>query len=183
MPARGRVVEQPLQLDAAKTPEALHDAGADLSKYTPLRYERSLPPPAWREAGEQRRRLEAAGAWDATLGAFAEVIGLELLDGYVRSSRETLAHVECKWSIHQRDFVSDEGAAVWRDADVVFAASTVFDEAQMARIAARAAALNRGARVVTLDVALPSPHFAVEWLVKCPDCSWGAARAFVQRRV
>ena len=40
-----------------------------------------------------------------------------------------------------------------------------------------------GARVVTLDVALPSPHFAVEWLIKCPDCSWGAARAFVQRRV
>ncbi len=99
------------------------------------------------------------------------------------SSRETLAHVECKWSIHQRDFVSDEGAAVWRDADVVFAASTVFDEAQMARLAARAAALNRGAWVVTLDVALPSPHFAVEWLVKCPDCSWGAARAFVQRRL
>ena len=27
---------------------------------------------AWREAGEQRRRLEAAGAWDATLAAFAE---------------------------------------------------------------------------------------------------------------
>ena len=101
----------------------------------------------------------------------------------MRSSRETLAHVECKWSIHQRDFVSEEGAAVWRDADVVFAASTVFDEAQMARIAARAAALKRGARVVTLDVALPSPHFAVEWLIKCPDCSWGAARAFVQRRV
>ena len=119
----------------------------------------------------------------ATLGLFEELIGLELLDGYVRSSRETLAHVECKWSIHQRDFVSDEGAAVWRDADVVFAASTVFDEAQMARIAARAAALKRGARVVTLDVALPSPHFAVEWVVACPDCSWGAARAFVQRRV
>ena len=37
-------------------------------------------------------------------------------------------------------------------------ASTVFDEAQMARIAARAAALKRGARVVTLDVALPSPR-------------------------
>ena len=119
----------------------------------------------------------------ATLGLFKEVIGLELLDGYVRSSRETLAHVESKWSIHQQDFVSEEGAAVWRDADVVFAASTVFDEAQMARIAARAAALNRGAWVVTLDIALPSPHFAVEWLIKCPDCSWGAARAFVQRRV
>ena len=100
-----------------------------------------------------------------------------------RSSRETVAHVECKWSIHQQDFVSEEGAAVWRDADVVFAASTVFDEAQMARIAACAAALKRGARVVTLDVALPSPHFAVEWVVACPDCSWGAARAFVQRRV
>lgn len=120
----------------------------------------------------------------ATLGSFAEVVGLELLDGYVRSSRETLAQLDgCKWRIHQQDFVSEEGAAVWRDADVVFAASTVFDEAQMARIAARAAALNRGAWVVTLDVALPSPHFAVEWLIKCPDCSWGAARAFVQRRV
>ena len=119
----------------------------------------------------------------ATLGLFEELIGLELLDGYVRSSRETLAHVECKWSIHQRDFVSDEGAAVWRDADVVFAASTVFDEAQMARLAARAAALKRGAWVVTLDVALPSPHFVVEWVVACPDCSWGAARAFVQRRL
>ena len=68
------------------------------------------------------------------LGAFRELIGIELLDGYVRSSRETLAHVECKWSIHQRDFVSDEGAAAWREADIVFAASTVFDEAQMARL-------------------------------------------------
>ena len=29
------------------------------------------------------------------LGAFRELIGIELLHGYVRSSRETLAHVEC----------------------------------------------------------------------------------------
>ena len=40
---------------------------------------------AWREAGEQRRRLEAAGAWDATLGAFAEraAAGADALDAEV----------------------------------------------------------------------------------------------------
>ena len=49
-----------------------------------------------------------------TVGARAQR-GLTRL--IVRSSRETLAHVESKWSIHQQDFVSEEGAAVWRDAD------------------------------------------------------------------
>ena len=122
----------------------------------------------------------------ASLGPFADVVGLELLDGYVRSSRETLAHLKkgaCDWRVVHGDFVAPAGAAAWAGADFVLAASTCFDAAQMARIAARAAALRPGAWVVTLDRALPSSVFTVECVVACPDCSWGTARAFVQRRM
>ena len=170
-------------LAAAQASKAWHHAVTDASPWAPRRIDGAKAAVVACEAAAAAARATASVPHKYRRSRLMEVIGLELLDGYVRSSRETLAHVECKWSIHQRDFVSDEGAAVWRDADVVFAASTVFDEAQMARLAARAAALKRGARVVTLDVALPSPHFAVECVVACPDCSWGAARAFVQRRV
>ena len=77
----------PLQLDAAKTPEALHDAGADLSKYTPLRYERSLPPPAWREAGVH---ATIAALGDTRRPGRATKIELGDIEGFPLTMRDTL---------------------------------------------------------------------------------------------
>lgn len=69
------------------------------------------------------------------------------------------------------------------DCDIVYMASTVFDEALLARFAQRAAEqLRRGCRVVTLAEPLSHPSFRTEAVVPCTN-SWGEEDAFVNVRI
>lgn len=69
----------------------------------------------------------------------------------------------------------------WAEARVVFANSTCFDEALMARLADRAAALAPGTYFVTTTTALPSDRFELRWKGFMRE-TWGDATVFVQRR-
>ena len=65
------------------------------------------------------------------------------------------------------------------DVDLVYMASTVFENSVLERFKVRAAAtLRRHARVVTLHSALSHPSFRVERVVKCVN-SWGEEDAYV----
>ena len=65
------------------------------------------------------------------------------------------------------------------DVDLVYMASTVFENSVLERFKVNAAAnLRRHARVVTLHNALSHPAFRVERVVKCMN-SWGEEEAFV----
>ena len=68
------------------------------------------------------------------------------------------------------------------DCDVVYMASTVFEDALLERFASRAAhELRPGARVVTLGAPLRHPVFRQEAVVPCVN-SWGTEDAFVHVR-
>ena len=69
------------------------------------------------------------------------------------------------------------------DCDVVYMASTVFDEALLARFAERAAKqLRPGCRVVTLAEPLHHPAFTTEAVVPCVN-SWGEEDALINLRM
>jgi hypothetical protein len=68
------------------------------------------------------------------------------------------------------------------DVDVVYMASTVFEDALVERFAQRAAAtLRPGSRVVTLASPLKHDAFRVDRVVQCTN-SWGAEEAYVNVR-
>ena len=68
------------------------------------------------------------------------------------------------------------------DCDIVYMASTVFDEALLARFAQRAAEqLRRGCRVVTLAEPPESSSFRTEAVVPCTN-SWGRRGRLRERK-
>jgi SAM-dependent methyltransferase len=70
----------------------------------------------------------------------------------------------------------------WLGADVCFANSTCFTDAMMARMAAAAESLKRGAFFITFTKKLPSASFTV-LDQKVFKMSWGGATVFIQQKL
>ena len=65
---------------------------------------------------------------------------------------------------------------------MVFVNSTCFDDTLMAKIAASAVTLKRGAIFITFTKRLPSPHFDV-LEHQMYQMSWGPATVYIQQKV
>mmetsp|Transcript_33790 Transcript_33790/g.116239 ORF Transcript_33790/g.116239 Transcript_33790/m.116239 type:complete len:193 (-) Transcript_33790:15-593(-) len=111
-----------------------------------------------------------------------EVIGLELLRGYLDCATKMFDHLGARPPsvvLRLADFNAE--ASRWTGADVVLCVSTCFEEIQMARIAENCRALRAGARVITLDRLLPTAHFGLVCRVQVQG-EWGSAKGYVWLR-
>eukprot|EP01034_Spumella_vulgaris_P037938 gene37938-46812_t len=70
----------------------------------------------------------------------------------------------------------------WRDADIVFANSTCYDETIMSKMAKIASGMKKGSFVITLTKRLPSTDFTVIES-DMHKMSWGEATIFVLQKV
>lgn len=94
------------------------------------------------------------------------------LRSWAKATHRTLPHI----AVHCADLMSHDLST----ADIVYMASTVFDDALLQRFARSAAmSLQPGSRVVTLARPLSHAAFRVESVVACTN-SWGAEDAYVQ---
>lgn len=121
---------------------------------------------------------------------FVKCVGLEYLQLLVDASREAALVYEekkpdtirTKIEFHCCD-ITDLAAYDWtKDASVVFANSTCFDETLMLKIAKVAALLPSGTIFVTLTRKLPSDQFEL-CDSKLYQMSWGGATVIIQRRI
>jgi hypothetical protein len=77
----------------------------------------------------------------------------------------------------ERDFFE----TTWREASVVYCATTTFDDGTLARFEAKCRELRPEARVVTVTQPPRTPGLRQEWMAVL-DFSWGPGTVFIHRR-
>jgi len=70
----------------------------------------------------------------------------------------------------------------WRDADVIYANSTCYDEALMEKIAANTRGMKKGSFCITISRRLPSKDFVV-LEHELQRMSWGEATVFIHQKI
>lgn len=71
---------------------------------------------------------------------------------------------------------------IWRDADIIFAHCSCFNQDMMQRLAATASWMREGSVVITLSHKLPHDGYFNLVASKSLQVTWGAASAFIYRR-
>ncbi len=104
-------------------------------------------------------------------------IGIELVPSFVERANAIssgLAMKRCEF--RQQDFFD----VSWREASVVYCATTTFDEGTLARFDDKCRELRPGARVVTVTQPPRVRGMALEWM-EVLDFSWGPGTVFLHR--
>jgi hypothetical protein len=130
----------------------------------------------------------------AILHNFDQCTGIEMLEGLYSISLEMLAsyNTRGKTKLQDREFDThcsfvcadflDVKAKDWRDADLVFANSTCYDDNLMAKIADLALGMKKGAFFVAFTKRLASQDFAV-LEHDMYRMSWGEATVYIMQKV
>ncbi|MFN7950506.1 MAG: methyltransferase domain-containing protein [bacterium] len=105
-------------------------------------------------------------------------IGIELVPSFVTRANA----IARGFGLERCEFrAADFFDVSWREAAVVYCATTTFDEATLARFDEKCGELELGARVVTVTQPPRVRGLALEWM-DVLDFSWGPGTVFVHRR-
>lgn len=134
----------------------------------------------------------------ALLFPFEGVTGIELLpslhESAVKSAQELTARcpptdISARTSPLVTFQCADIFTADWSDGDIVFVASTAFDESMMEQLSQQATRLKPGSRVITLSLPLPAvhgsseqPHYQLLWSEPY-RFSWGNATVYLHQKL
>jgi hypothetical protein len=130
----------------------------------------------------------------AILHNFDQCVGIECLEGLFSISLEMQAsyNTRGKTKLEDREFDThcsfvfgdflDMKVRDWRDADMVFANSTCYDDELMAKIADLAAGMKKGSFFVSITKRLGSSDFAIleHEMMKM---SWGEATVYIMQKM
>ena len=130
----------------------------------------------------------------AVLHNFDQCIGIEKLEGLYSISLEMLAsyNTRGKTKLEDREFDThasfvnadflDMRAKDWRDADLVFANSTCYDDALMAKIADLALGMRKGSFFVSFTKRLACQDFKI-LEQEMYRMSWGEATVYIMQKM